>query len=76
MEIYPNPADQSVTIPSRQFANPKCTIFNVSGAQMVDRNMQDGTVIIGVSQWNPGVYIVKIQDSTSTKALYSKLPIQ
>ena len=59
INLFPNPADQSVSIEAESMT--QVTVYNMLG-QLVYKAECDGNVKkINVSEWNEGIYMVKIQ---------------
>ena len=59
VNLFPNPADQSVSVEAENMT--QVTVYNMLG-QLVYKAECDGNVKkINVSEWNEGIYLVKIQ---------------
>lgn len=62
--VYPNPADDVINFESSSPA--KITISDISGRVVYASFSNDSKSIIDVSNFNPGIYLVKIESGTST----------
>ena len=73
-ELYPNPADESITIEFDQllFLDGEITIHNIFGQKMIESKISKLQERINISQLQSGVYIVSVFSrgkTTSTKLL-------
>jgi len=61
-KIYPNPTNSRLYISlSREFRNVNVQAVDISGRiVMVDQISNNGTMIINVSNWEPGVYLIRL----------------
>ena len=59
--IYPNPATNIVNIEFKNNANEVIYIYNLIGELIYQTIPTDKEVIINVSNWTSGVYIIKTQ---------------
>jgi len=73
IQVYPNPADDWLTIHLEQYFNSKYCIFNLHG-QLVQSGELDKMheKTINISSLNSGVYIVRIQIMDSEDNLFLK----
>ena len=64
LSIYPNPASDQLTIKSGKLFT-KLQLFSNSGTLLFDRKYNNSVVTIGLGDYPPGIYFVKIfQDDT------------
>ena len=57
--LYPNPADQSISIEAEGMTH--VTVYNMLGQFVYDADVDGNMMKINVSEWNEGIYMVKIQ---------------
>lgn len=66
--MVPNPADNMVTITSKEKKISQVAIFNLLGQQVFDRTFEDSiSESIDVSNLTAGMYLVKINDNTTRR---------
>jgi hypothetical protein len=67
--IYPNPASTTITIstPTTPNKNTSLTICNISGQQLISRQITEQQTIVDVSWLPQGVYIVKVTDESEVQ---------
>lgn len=63
--IYPNPAVNKVMV--NLASKAKISIFALTGEKMMDKNLPQGVNTINISNLQSGIYLVKIQTTTSTE---------
>jgi hypothetical protein len=69
--IYPNPAVDYITLLAPVKA--RLSVFDTQGRCIDKREVEQGTVIVPVSEYKPGVYLVRLQSGDWTKvALFLK----
>ena len=59
VNLFPNPADQSVSIEAEGMTH--VTVYNMLGQFVYDNEAEGNMLRISVSEWNEGIYLVKIQ---------------
>lgn len=57
--LFPNPADQSLSIEAEGMTH--VTVYNMLGQQTYDADIEGDRMKLNVSEWNEGIYVVKIQ---------------
>ena len=63
--IYPNPAENSVTIDFGTNTPKSAFIYDISGRMVLTRSgIDQQTITVDVSRLNAGIYFVKIGDTT------------
>jgi len=72
MNVYPNVATESITVKSENIS--EIGIYSISGQKIDQINTDNSTVLINVSDYRPGTYIVKLK--TSKAQTISKLFIK
>lgn len=58
--LYPNPAENKITIQLSTGSADEVVIYNLNGAKLTSVNHQNEAYIIDVSQFEKGIYFVKI----------------
>lgn len=71
--IYPNPARNQVTILTSTNNTANTEIFSITGQKVASMAIT-AEATINVSDWAPGIYIVKVQDRTGIRT--AKLVVQ
>ena len=74
VSIYPNPAHHMVNLYIEKNQDAKIHIYDVTGKQVYQTDMTAALLKLDVSQWQKGVYLVKINSGKSliTKQLLVK----
>ncbi|WP_460219584.1 T9SS type A sorting domain-containing protein [Psychroserpens sp. MEBiC05023] len=66
-EISPNPATSKLNINlSQNLDNANITVYNVLGKKVYTRSLDTLTSSIDVSNWNSGIYLVRISTNSKT----------
>ncbi len=65
--IYPNPSRSklNITLPNIE-NNVKVEVYNILGARVYKSDLNNLDTSINVSQWNSGVYLVRVSSETET----------
>lgn len=63
LEIFPNPATSSVTVRTAATSSVRLEAYNALGQTILERNLQ-GATKLDISQWQPGVYWIKVGDQS------------
>lgn len=66
INIYPNPVRDMINIEGLQYA--QVSVYSTDGVMMREFNNVNGILRIETSNWNPGIYIIKISDNDATLA--------
>ena len=61
--LFPNPADQSVSIEAEGMTH--VTVYNMLGQLTYDADAEGNMLKVNVSEWNEGIYLVKIMTGES-----------
>ena len=61
VNVFPNPADQRLKIESEGMT--RVTAYNMLGQQVFESVCDDTVLNVNVSEWNEGVYLLKVQTS-------------
>jgi hypothetical protein len=61
VQLFPNPADQSINIKAEGMTH--VTVYNMLGQLTYDADVEGNIMKINVSEWNEGIYLVKIQSN-------------
>jgi hypothetical protein len=72
--VYPNPANDRVTINTYSTHSVKVEVMNINGQKMVDTMMNDNDVM-DCSYWASGMYIIKVTSGAHSIS-YKKLVIE
>lgn len=65
MQIYPNPAQNMITIKSMDYIN-HIEIFTISGQKVADMNSNGNSVEMSISHLAAGMYVMRIRTSQGT----------
>ncbi len=65
LNIFPNPADDEVTISGLQHPSSRIEIFNLMGELVSEAQMQDDHFTIPLSHLSPGVYFLNVYSGNS-----------
>ncbi len=66
VDIYPNPASDVLNIVSNNTIN-RFKVLNFVGQTMLDKEVNETTLSISTSLYNPGIYIIKIETNNGIK---------
>ena len=70
VRAYPNPMNEQVTIElQKAVANTQVTIVNVEGKVVYSSFVNTNKLVVDGSDWNNGIYIVRITNDEYTKTL-------
>ncbi len=69
VNIYPNPASSLITIstPAKPDKNTFMTIYNISGQQLIQRQITEQQTVVDVSGLPQGVYFLRIRMDTTVQ---------
>ena len=67
MTLYPDPASNSVSISTPGKVVASVSIFNVLGAVVYQQLYNADLVTIDISKFQPGIYFVRVNNSTTLK---------
>lgn len=65
--IYPNPANDVITIESKDKANTLFNIYDIYGAQVLSGTVAGGTTKVDISQISSGMYMIHLGNSQPYK---------
>lgn len=70
ISLFPNPANSQITLKleSQLNKNLNYKIYNIQG-QLIQSGEFSNTTVINISNWNKGIYFVKIEDYNKTEVL-------
>jgi len=60
LSVFPNPADDYITISSNQ--KQQAIITDISGRQIKNINLVNGSQLVNIADLNPGMYILRTSD--------------
>jgi hypothetical protein len=61
--LYPNPANEEITIKVSRFSkNLNISIFNSNGQELLRRSIDSYLTLINIASFTPGVYFIKLTD--------------
>lgn len=68
-QIFPNPLDSSIENHIKVIAPlaNKISIYNVAGIKLLDIDKNTDKIAIDASQFNPGIYFIKIHSNTTSE---------
>jgi photosystem II stability/assembly factor-like uncharacterized protein len=68
LNIYPNPASDIITIETPEISHQSfLSIYNLNGQELRKQNISESKTIIDISNYNTGLYIVKVMGERSVK---------
>ena len=59
LNVFPNPAGESLTVEAVGMTH--MVVFNMLGQQIYETECDGNTLNVNVSNWNEGVYVMKVQ---------------
>jgi len=66
--VYPNPSVSELNITMNQAdSKTNVTVYNILGKQILSQQLTGFTSKINISQWNVGVYLVKVTNDSGTQ---------
>ena len=70
INIYPNPANATlnVDVPSQMKGQSSMELYNVLGRKIYSKNITELTSSISISNWNSGVYLIRISSDENGKS--------
>ena len=71
VELFPNPAEDQLNLILPDYSNYNVKIFNLQGRKLIDRLSNNKEVLIDMSKFQKGTYLLKI-NSTSDKRTVTK----
>ncbi|MCT4664926.1 MAG: aryl-sulfate sulfotransferase [Flavobacteriales bacterium] len=69
--LYPNPTSNNITLDFDQNDTYQIRIIDAQGRMLIENQLQGNHIKIDISEFNAGIYFVKINDSL-TKKIYVK----
>lgn len=63
VSVYPNPANDQLTIEVEKYMNTTAEIFNLQGQLMQSARLQDSKTILAVNNLANGMYVVKVSNA-------------
>jgi hypothetical protein len=75
IQIYPNPAQQQVTVASTSMYMQHVTIYSLTG-QVMQQFQMEGQETVSIAHLPKALYIVEVKDSQSGNAQITKLIVQ
>ena len=64
IEIYPNPANDFVTIKTHNNIGDLITISDISGRTLITEEVTDDDIQINIADLTKGLYIIKVGDKS------------
>lgn len=62
INLYPNPADKSITLQLDKYQESKLILFNTIGKKIDEINISNCETIINIENYNKGTYLYKLVD--------------
>lgn len=69
LSVYPNPANEQVTVQLPTSVQATGSVFNTTGSLVKTIDSFTGTTVISVSDWTPGVYFLHLQSEEKTSVM-------
>ena len=66
IKIYPNPANERITIARESTGQAGMKIFNMQGLEVMSQNLNNPIDEVNISMLSPGPYLIKIHDRKSS----------
>lgn len=73
--LYPNPASTSFRIELENKTGGQFAVLNHAGSQIAEGTIQGSNVQVDMSKWQPGLYMVRVQENNSTTPHFKKLVV-
>ena len=73
VELFPNPTKDQLNLILPDYSNYKVKIFNLRGQKLIDRFTDNKEVLIDISKFQKGTYILKINAMTDKKTFTKKI---
>ena len=61
IQVYPNPAKESVTISLLEFEPAEIIIYNMQGVTLFSQQAHEKKTVLNINSFERGVYTVKVQ---------------
>ncbi len=65
--LYPNPAENNITITVANYYGLKLNIYNALGEMIFSEIPKDATFDVDISTFNPGMYFISIEDKNGNR---------
>lgn len=76
VSIYPNPTTYFLHIDLSSTEPVSVDVFNALGQQVFESKSTSGNIQLDASQWQPGLYSVRIKHDSSSKSIVRKVLLQ
>ena len=73
VELFPNPAVDQLNLILPDYSNYNVKIFNLQGQKLIDGYSDNKEVLIDISKFQKGTYLLKINSMTNTKTVTKKI---
>ena len=73
VELFPNPAEDQLNLILPDYSNYNVKIFNLQGQKLIDRFSNNKEVLIDMSKFQKGTYLLKISSMTDKKTATKKI---
>ncbi len=70
--IYPNPAADMVTLEWEGWMYDRITVYDLLGRQVESFETSGGRKYLDISDWNPGIYLLKINEADVRKLVVER----
>ena len=66
--VYPNPADQQITVVLDQLANQHCeaVMYDMMGRKVAEYSLNDNCNTLNISNLNSGIYLLQLKSESQT----------
>ncbi len=73
VELFPNPAEDQLNLILPDYSNYNIKIFNLQGQKLIDRFSNNKEVLIDISEFQKGTYLLKISSMSDKKTVTKKI---
>ena len=74
--MYPNPAQDYVTIRNTQYPSLRGVLYNIVGQKLLELNLSATENHVMLDQYANGIYLLHLVDQTTGNTMAKKLHIQ
>ena len=76
VNVYPNPANDFINVDVNGIENANITVYSVTGQEVINTTISNGTQKLNVSNLNNGVYIYAVRDLNGEVIKTNKLVVR
>jgi hypothetical protein len=67
LQVFPNPADEKITIRRESMAAAQITLFDLSGRELMSRELNAEETTIETGMYPPGVYLLQVRENNAVR---------